>query len=76
MKPETSKPERVLRLHDVLNRTGVSRSTLYAMIKTGEFPSPIALGPNSRGWLESVTEEWVRSRPTVDLRRHADARAA
>lgn len=69
MQPETSKPERVERLRAVLARLSVSRSTLYDMVKKGHFPSPIALGPNSRGWREADVDAWIRSRPVVDLRR-------
>ena len=57
-------------------RTGMSRSTLYAKVKDGTFPEPIMLGPNSRGWLESTTEDWIKSRPLADLRRHHAPAAA
>jgi len=74
---ETShKPERVLRLPEVLSRTGNGRSKLYAMVRNGDFPQPIQLGPHSRGWRERDIDEWIRSRPVADLRRNADAQAA
>ena len=45
-------PNRVLRLPTVLERTGYSRSRLYARISDGLFPRPIALGPRVAAWPE------------------------
>jgi prophage regulatory protein len=58
----------ILRLRTVLERTGLSRSTIYALMRTGEFPRQIALGPRSVGWLESDVEAWISAR--VALTRH------
>ena len=53
----------ILRLPQVKARTGVSRSGLYAGIKEGNFPAPVAIGPRAVGWLESDITEWIESRP-------------
>jgi prophage regulatory protein len=45
-------PNRVLRLPTVLERTGYSRSRLYARISEGLFPRPISLGPRVTAWPE------------------------
>ena len=45
-------PNRVLRLPTVLERTGYSRSRLYARIGGGLFPRPISLGPRVAAWPE------------------------
>jgi prophage regulatory protein len=45
-------PNRVLRLPTVLERTGYSRSRLYARISDGLFPRPIPLGPRVAAWPE------------------------
>jgi prophage regulatory protein len=45
-------PNRVLRLPTVLERTGYSRSRLYARISDGLFPRPVALGPRVAAWPE------------------------
>ncbi|WP_066826528.1 helix-turn-helix transcriptional regulator [Sphingomonas mali] len=34
----TDTPDRILRLNAVLDRTGLSRSTLYRKVQTGTFP--------------------------------------
>ena len=39
-----SEPIYLLRLPEVINRLGISKSTLYNMITEGTFPSPIKMG--------------------------------
>ena len=56
---------RILRLPDVKNRTGLSRSTIYAMVKNDCFPKYISLGVRSVGWVESEVEEWIEARVTA-----------
>ena len=52
----------ILRLPDVMARTGLSRSSIYAYIRRGLFPKPIELGPRARGWVEGGIEEWIIER--------------
>ena len=51
----------ILRLPDVISRTGLARSTIYLRIKEGTFPKPISLGDRAVGWLESDIEQWVKN---------------
>ena len=53
---------RVLRLHEVVTRVGLSKSTLWRYIKDGEFPAPIKLGPRASGWIEHEIDDWIASR--------------
>ena len=55
-------PIRLVRLREVMARTGLSRSTIYVMMAEGRFPKPVPLGERSVGWIESELEEWLRSR--------------
>lgn len=58
---------RVLKRPEVIQLTGLSKSTLYDRIASGEFPKPIKLGgPNSRsvGWPESIVNDWIEARMT------------
>jgi prophage regulatory protein len=55
--------QRILRRRDVENLTGLSRSTLYAMMATGNFPSPIKLGKRAVGWQDEDLTKWIASRP-------------
>lgn len=53
----------IIRMREVLNRTGVSRSTIYVLMGRGDFPPPLRLGSHSIGWRDSDIEEWIASRP-------------
>jgi prophage regulatory protein len=57
----TDKVDRILRLPAVLNRTGLSRSTLYRKMQEGTFPKQIALSARCAGWRESSISAWMRS---------------
>ena len=53
---ELDNPEKIIRLQAVKARCGVNRSTLYNWMAAGRFPSPVALGVRSVGWVESETQ--------------------
>jgi prophage regulatory protein len=52
---------RILRIPEVLARTGLSRTSLYAKIAAGEFPRQVALGPRASGWREADVDRWIES---------------
>lgn len=52
----------ILRLPEVMKITGLSRSSIYAMMEKNQFPKQKALGARAVGWLESEIHEWVSSR--------------
>ncbi len=52
-------PERILRLNAVLDRTGLSRATLYRKINDGTFPAQLKLSTRCAGWRESAINEWM-----------------
>jgi prophage regulatory protein len=53
---------KLLRLREVTDKTGFSRSTLYLYINQGKFPKPVSLGENSVAWVESEVDDWIRER--------------
>ena len=55
-------PISFLRLPQVKQRTGISRSSLYAKIQRGEFPAPVNLGARAVGWVESEVDRWIADR--------------
>ena len=57
-----SNPPRILRLPEVIKRTGLPRASLYEQIAQGAFPKPIALSLRSRGWIESEVHGWIEQR--------------
>lgn len=50
---------KILRLNNVKEKTGLSRSTIYSKIQNGEFPKQIKLGARMVGWIENEIEEWL-----------------
>jgi prophage regulatory protein len=50
---------RVIRLNEVKNKVGLSRSTIYRRIANGEFPKQILLGGRASGWIEDEVDEWL-----------------
>ena len=57
----------ILRLPAVKSRTGLSRSTIYLRMATGNFPKPVALGRRAVGWLSSDIDHWIDQQ--IDLSR-------
>ncbi|EMU6161345.1 AlpA family phage regulatory protein [Yersinia enterocolitica] len=63
---------RILRLSDVVNKTGIARSTIYDWLNPksprydATFPKRRRLGKQSIGWLEAELDEWLLLRNPVD----------
>lgn len=57
---------KVLRLAQVMDSTGLGRSTIYKYISEGKFPTPLQLSERCVGWLESEVQQWIQSR--LDMR--------
>lgn len=54
--------DNLLRLPQVVGRVGFGKSTIYALIKRGQFPSPIALGARARAWISTEVDAWIAQR--------------
>ena len=72
---------KILRLPDVIERVGFSRSTIYDFIAKGRFPEPIHIGIRAVGWLDSDINDWItqqvnQSRRTAIHRRLSEGGAA
>jgi len=50
---------KLLRLPQVKQTTGLSKSTIYARIAEGTFPKQIPLGPRLVVWVESDIQNWI-----------------
>jgi len=55
----------ILKLPTVIQRTGLSRSTIYALIAQGRFPKPINISERSVGWVAAEIEQWLEERMTM-----------
>ncbi|WIW89409.1 AlpA family transcriptional regulator [Sphingobium sp. V4] len=51
--------ERILRIAEVLQRTGLSRATVYRKIAKGTFPKQLPLSDNASGWHASEVSRWI-----------------
>lgn len=49
----------MLRMRTVLERTGLSRSTLYRKMRDGTFPNQVQISEHCRGWRESAINRWM-----------------
>ena len=68
--------DRILRDKEVRDRTGLSRTTRWRLIRAEKFPKPIKLTEHAIGWRESSIEEWLASREQASLRRLLAARSS
>lgn len=53
---------KLLRRKAVCAMTGLSRSTLYAAMKKGEFPKAVAIGKRAVAWRSDEVEAWIEER--------------
>jgi len=53
---------RLIRCNEVVDRTGLSRATVYRLVRSGEFPSPIPLTRSTAAWIESEVQDWIDER--------------
>lgn len=55
----------ILRRKQVEARTGLSRSTIYALMSRNEFPRPVRLTAKAVGWRSAGIDAWLQSRVEV-----------
>ena len=67
----TDTSDRILRINTVLERTGLSRSTLYRKIQQGTFPKQIAISTRCAGWRASAVAEWMKNPMFYSVEDHA-----
>ena len=55
----------IIRLPEVIAKTGLSRSTIYFQISKGNFPKGVPIGEHARGWLNHEIEAWIEARAAL-----------
>lgn len=55
-------PPRIIRLPEVVKRTGLPRASIYEQIALGIFPKQVSISTRSRGWVESEVDSWIAER--------------
>lgn len=61
-------PPRLLSTDEVMQRTTLSRSTLWRLSRSGAIPRPIRITPGRIGWRESDVAAWLERGQPVEVR--------
>ena len=59
---EVNMKNSLIRLHEVLNRTGYSKAWIYALMSKGEFPQSVKIGTRAIAFIEREIDDWVEQR--------------
>jgi prophage regulatory protein len=62
MSTEHDQSPEFVRIKGVIAVTDLSRSSIYDLIKNGDFPRPVAISAKRSGWLRSEIAAWMRAR--------------
>lgn len=54
-----SNSKSLIRLQEVLNRTGLCKAWIYRLISRNEFPAQVKLGERAIAFLESDIDKWI-----------------
>ena len=54
--------DRIMRVKEVMAVTGLSRTTIWRLERSGEFPASVQLSAMAKGWRASAIAGWVESR--------------
>ncbi len=60
-----------LRTNQLIEKVGLSRSTIWRLESQGKFPKRRQIGPGAVGWLEEEIEQWMLNRPVAENRASA-----
>ncbi|ENW8698194.1 TPA: AlpA family transcriptional regulator [Escherichia coli] len=52
---------RLLRLPEVMHKTGYGKAWIYRLIHEGLFPQPVKIGARAIAFVESEVDEWIAS---------------
>ena len=58
--------EKLLRLKQVLDVTGLGKSAIYDNIARGLFPAPVRIGERAVAWPQSKVQDWIARRPPAN----------
>lgn len=64
--------EKFLRIGEVQEFSGLSRSQIYALVAKGEFPRQVKVSEKASAWLLSELEHWMAKRVAGRTRNRGD----
>lgn len=50
---------KLIRISEVIDRTGFCRAWIYRLIKNNSFPAPVKTGERSIAFIESEIDAWI-----------------
>ena len=59
---ESVPTERLLPPAVVMDRTSLSRTTLWRLVRAGQFPKPAQVSPGRVAWAEGAIQGWITSK--------------
>jgi prophage regulatory protein len=57
-----SAPIHILRLTQVIERTGLKKTTIYELQSEGQFPMRVKITAHAVGWIEHEVQDWLAGR--------------
>ncbi|MCY4421127.1 MAG: AlpA family phage regulatory protein [Gammaproteobacteria bacterium] len=48
---------------EVEDRCRIGRSTIYRLMRSGDFPKPLQVGTRAVRWVESEIDDWISRQP-------------
>lgn len=60
--PSMSDEVTFMRLPEVKAVTGLSKTSIYELIRSRKFPAPVRLGPRAVAWVKSEIRQWAVER--------------
>lgn len=63
MEATSSTADRAIRPEEATRITGMSRTSLWRLVRANQLPAPRELTTGTVFWLESEILDWLRSRP-------------
>src|SRR4051794_2631400 len=52
-------PEQLLRITKVQDRTGLSRASVWRLVRDASFPAPVRIGRRAVAWLDTEIDSWI-----------------
>jgi prophage regulatory protein len=53
------KPPELLRITKVQARTGLSRASVWRLVRDASFPAPVRIGRRAVAWLDTEIDSWI-----------------
>lgn len=58
----TQSNTRLIRIREAIQKTGLSKSTIYDLMASGRFPQSVRLSARCVGFVECEVDDWIASR--------------